>query len=174
MDSTTSRTPPAPSTGPTPTVVAERRGPFAPRVLLLAAIIYHPTVLIGYLLYLYGPSNACVVGTLCGFGSYPPLVQALTLLAGCALLWLAIYMLVYRLITTPDGGSAAALLRNLSAYSLIAPLLRLYGFMIVAGLLLAVLARHLTIPALVVGGFGAFVCFYCAPQRQQAGSGGPS
>lgn len=172
MSSTTSRTPPAPSRGSTPASSPQRDGPFGPRVLLLAAIVYHPTILIGYLLYLYGPGNACVVGTLCGFGSYPGLVQALALLAGCALLWLAIYTLVYRLIEATDGGVGAELLRNLSAYPLIAPLLRVYGFVILVGLLLAVLARHLTIPALVVGGFGVFVCFYCAPRARVTGSGG--
>lgn len=150
----------------------QRRGLFAPRVLLLAAIIYHPTILIGYLLYLYGPGNVCVVGTLCGYGSYPALVQALALLAGCALLWLAIYTLVYRTIEAPDGGSAAALLRNLSDYPLVAPLLRAYGLVILVGLLLAVLARDLTIPALVIGGFGVFVCFYCSPQVGPTRKGG--
>ena len=172
MDPTTAKTPPTTTSGPTPSVSPERRGPFAPRVLLLAAIVYHPAILIGYLLYLYGPGNVCVAGTLCGFGSYPGLVQALALLAGCALLWLAIYTLIFRLIEAPDAGIAAEFLRNLSTYVLIAPLLRAYGFIILVGLLLAVLARHLTIPALVVGGFGAFVCFYCAPQGQPTGSGG--
>lgn len=141
---------------------AERRGPFAPRLLLLAAIFYHPAILIAYLLYLYGPGNACVVGSLCGFGGFPPLVQALVILAGCTLLWLALYTLVYRMIVAPGSGRVAGLLRDLSAYPLIAPLLRVYGFVLLVGLLLALLARHLTIPALVVGGFGALVCFYCA------------
>ena len=150
-----------------------RRGPFAPRLLLLAAVFYHPTILIGYLLYLYGPGNVCVAGTLCGFGSYPALMQALVILAGCALLWLALYTLVYRTIEAPGGGIGAQWLRDLSEYPLIAPLLRVYGFVLLVGLLLAVLARHLTIPALVVGGFGAFVCFYCAgSQRELTGSGG--
>lgn len=143
------------------TYAAERRGPFAPRLLLLAAIFYHPAILIAYLLYLYGPGNACVVGSLCGFGGFPPLVQALVILAGCALLWLALYTLVYRLVGMP-GSEIGAFLRDLSAYPLIAPLLRVYGFVLLVGLLLALLARHLTIAALVVGSFGALVCFYCA------------
>lgn len=154
------------------TSAPRRGGPFAPRLLLLAAIVYHPTILIAYLLYVYS-SSACVAGTLCTFGSYPALVQALALLAGCALLWLAIYLLVYRLIEAPGGGSVAGFLRELSAYPLIGPLLRLYGFVLLVGLVLALLARHLTIPALVVGGFGAFVCFYCAGSRAEpTGSGG--
>lgn len=153
---------------------AERRGLFAPRLLLLAAIFYHPAILIAYLIYLYGPANVCVAGTLCGFGGYQALLQALVILAGCALLWLALYTLVYRSIVAPNGGVAANFLRDLSAYPLIAPLLRVYGFVLLVGLLLAVLARHLTIPALVVGGFGALVCFYCAGAQTKAtpGSGG--
>ena len=181
MDSYSAQTPPptssssssSPSPSPSPSAgTPERVGLFAPRLLLLAAIFYHPAILIAYLLYLYGPGNVCVAGTLCGFGTYPGIVQGLVILAGCALLWLALYTLVYRAIAAPGGGAAAGFLRDLSAYPLIAPLLRVYGLVLLVGLLLAVLARHLTIPALVVGGFGALVCFYCAGQRGPTGSGG--
>lgn len=179
MDSHSARTPDLTPQPPRPAGegvrgTTERVGPFAPRLLLLAAIFYHPAILIAYLLYLYGPGNVCVAGTLCGFGTYPGIVQGLLILAGCALLWLALYTLVYRAMVAPGGGAAADFLRDLSAYPLIAPLLRVYGFVLLLGLLLAVLARHLTIPALVVGGFGALVCFYCAGQRGPAGSGGRS
>jgi hypothetical protein len=182
MDSFTPQTPPEPSPQPslprgdgvTRAAEEERRGPFAPRLLLLTAIVYHPTILIAYLLYLYGPGKVCVAGTLCAFGSYSALAQVLVLLAGCALLLLVVYILIYRLIEAPDGGSGANFLRDLTTYPLIAPLLRVYGFVILVGLLLAVLARHLTIPALVVGGFGALVCFYCAGSQptKPTGSGG--
>ncbi|HEX6796844.1 MAG TPA: hypothetical protein VF116_03905 [Ktedonobacterales bacterium] len=183
MDSYSAQTPPptsssshsSPAPSPSPSAgTPERVGLFAPRLLLLSAIFYHPAILIAYLLYLYGPGNVCVAGTLCGFGGYPGLLQALVILAGCALLWLALYALVYRAVAAPGGGAAADFLRDLSEYPLIAPLLRVYGFVLLVGLLLAVLARHLTIPALVVGGFGALVCFCCAGSQTKAspGSGG--
>ena len=40
-------------------------------MLLAVAAIYNPAILVGYLLYLYGPSNSCVLGGLCSFGSFP-------------------------------------------------------------------------------------------------------
>lgn len=141
-------------------------GPFSPRLALLAALLYNPVVLVVYLLYLYGPVNTCVAGSLCSFGSYPGIVQALLILAGSAALWLLLYGLVLRAIEAPGRGTGAVrLLRDLARYERIRELLLVYGALLALLLVVALVTQRLTMPSFVVGAFGLFVCLYCASSQ---------
>ncbi|MFI5271782.1 MAG: hypothetical protein ACHQ4H_01960 [Ktedonobacterales bacterium] len=159
-----------PSTAPSappPTSAGAARPPraafFSPRLALLAALIYNPAILIAYLLYQYGPGTACVAGSLCSFGSAPPPLQALLILLGCVLLWLGLYALVYRAVAASGPKSAVIeWLRGLSSYNATADLLRAYGLVLLVGLLAALLTRHVSVAAVVLGGFGVVVCLACA------------
>src|SRR5579863_5370936 len=57
---------------------------------LLAALVYNPLALVGYLLYLYGPSNVCMAGPFCGFATLPSPLQAFLMLLGAVALWLLV------------------------------------------------------------------------------------
>ncbi len=138
-------------------------GLFSPRLALLAALLYNPIVLAAYLLYLYGPVNTCVAGSLCSFGSYPALTQALLILAGSTALWILLYTFVLRAIESPGRGTGIVrLLRDLSRYERIRELLLIYGALLALLLVVALFTRRLTMPSFVVGAFGIFVCLYCA------------
>lgn len=138
-------------------------GLFSPRLALLAALLYNPIVLVAYLLYLYGPVNTCIAGSLCSFGSYPALTQALLILAGGAALWILLYTFVLRAIESPGRGTGIVrLLRDLSRYERIRELLLIYGALLALLLVVALFTRRLTMPSFVVGAFGIFVCLYCA------------
>ena len=140
----------------------QREGLFSARLALLAAALYNPVLLIGYLLYLYGPMNACVAGPLCSFGSFPALAQMGLVLLGSLFLWFALYVLVLRAIEAPGRkGPVLRRLRDLARYELVRELLALYGTLFTLGLIISYLTRRLTPVAAVMGVFGVFVCFYC-------------
>jgi hypothetical protein len=160
---TASRPATAPPSGPvTPAGPVPREGLFSARLALLAAALYNPVLLIGYLLYLYGPVNTCVAGPLCSFGSYPALAQMGLVLLGSLFLWFALYVLVLRAIEAPGRkGPVLRWLRDLARYELVRELLALYGTLFTFGLIVSYLTRRLTPVVAVMGVFGVFVCFYC-------------
>ncbi|HET9980076.1 MAG TPA: hypothetical protein VFQ32_06520, partial [Ktedonobacterales bacterium] len=67
-------------------------GHFTPRMLLALAAIYNPAILIGYLLYNYGPSNSCVLGGLCDFGDFPGIIQVFLLIVGAGTLTVVLFV----------------------------------------------------------------------------------
>ena len=160
---TASRPVTAPPRGPrTPEAPMRSEGLFSARLALLAAALYNPVLLIGYLAYLYGPVNTCVAGPLCSFGSYPALAQMGLVLLGSLFLWFALYVLVLRAIEAPGRkGPVLRWLRDLARYELVRELLALYGTVFTLGLIVSYLTRRLTPVAAVIGVFGVFVCFYC-------------
>jgi hypothetical protein len=139
-------------------------GLFSPRLALLATVLYNPVILIGYLIYLYGPVSSCVVGPLCSFDQYPGIIQVPLLLASALLLWLVLALSLQRAIEA-QGPRQPALLRVLAAlsdYRRIRDLLLLYGALLGAALVLGLQRHTMTLPAFVLGGFTAFVCCYAA------------
>ena len=139
-------------------------GLFSPRLALLATVLYNPVILIGYLVYLYGPVSSCVVGPLCSFDQYPGIIQVPLLLASALLLWLVLALSLQRAIEA-QGPRQPALLRALAAlsdYRRIRDLLPLYGALLGAALVLGLQRHTMTLPAFVLGGFTAFVCCYAA------------
>jgi hypothetical protein len=139
-------------------------GLFSPRLALLATALYNPVILIGYLVYLYGPVSSCVVGPLCSFDQYPGIIQVPLLLASALVLWLVLALSLQRAIEA-QGPRQPALLRALAAlsdYRRIRDLLLLYGALLGAALILGLQRHAMTLPAFVLGGFTAFVCCFAA------------
>ena len=135
-------------------------GPFSARFALLAAMLYNPLILIGYLVYAYGPTT-CVAGPLCHFDSFPGPLQMLLILAGCALLWLLLYVVGERALEAPRArqNRYERVLSSMSDYPTMRPLLAGYGAALTLALLIALYTRHATAPAAVVGAFTAIVSF---------------
>ncbi len=139
-------------------------GLFAPRLALLATVLYNPVILIGYLVYLYGPVSSCVVGPLCSFDQYPSIIQVPLLLASALLLWLVLALSLQRAIEA-QGPRQPALLRALAAlsdYRRIRDLLLLYGVLLGAALILGLQRHAMTLPAFVLGSVTALVCCFAA------------
>jgi hypothetical protein len=134
-------------------------GLFSPRFALLAAMLYNPLILLGYLIYTYGPTN-CVAGPLCRFDTFPSVLQVLLILTGCGLLWLLLYVVVERALEAPRSRQTRyeRLLSSMSAYPTMRPLLAAYGAALLLALLVALYTHHASAPAVVVGTFTAIVC----------------
>jgi hypothetical protein len=133
-------------------------GLFSARFALLAAMLYNPFILIGYLVYAYGPTT-CVAGPLCHFDTFPGALQVLLILAGCALLWLLLYVVVERALEASHArqNRYERVLSSMSDYPTMRPLLAGYGAALALALLIALYTRHSTAPAAVVGAFTAIV-----------------
>jgi hypothetical protein len=136
------------------------------RLGVLAAILYNPLLLVGYLLYLYGPSAHCVAGPLCKFGTYPGAIQIVLLLLGIWLLWLLLVVVVRRILEAPGWqGRLTRWLRALSDYESVKELLGAYAVALLVVLLISFMAHVLTPTALILGGFTAAVSIRAALLR---------
>ncbi len=140
-----------------PTPPLPREAPSRPpglrrRVTLLAAVLYMPLILLGYELYLHGPT-ACVAGPLCSLVGAPALTQAFFIALGFGLL----YFVGVRPLATllderqPTRSEVAQALRQAVRYEVIRPLLAIFGGVIALTLLVGFIARTLTLPAFVLG-----------------------
>lgn len=146
----------APVVPPAPPADPRRRA-------LLAALLYNPLALVGYLVYLYGPADRCVAGPVCGFGALHPLLQGFVLLIVAVVLWVGVSFLIRRTLETPGWhGRWVRGVRAISDYQHIRPLLGLYGATLVVALLVGLFSWRLTPAALIFGGVAALVCLRCA------------
>jgi hypothetical protein len=133
------------------------------RLWLLTAILYNPPILIGYLLYLYGPSQRCVAGPICQFGTYPGYLQIILLLAGAYMLWLLMVVGVRRLLVWPGWQARPArALRAISEYESVRELLGVLGVLLMVAMVLALLGHRLTPTTLILGAFTAGVAIRAA------------
>jgi hypothetical protein len=146
----------APTTTPTatqPAAKAPRLPGLRRRLALLAAALYMPVILLGYALYLHGPTD-CVVGALCSLDTWPALAQVLLLALG----FIALYLVGVRPLATllddrqPARSELARTLRQASRFETIRPLLAIFGALIALLLIAGIVARSLTFPAFVIGG----------------------
>jgi hypothetical protein len=137
----------------------------APRVTLLATLLFNPIILVGYYLYLYGPGNTCVVGpVICSFGNDAAIVQIAIIMAVCAAIWLLLALLA-RWLVEARYGERNGLVRNLRALtntSSIRPLLLIYGLLLLAGMVLSFLKRDLSPPIAALSLFTIFACLHSA------------
>lgn len=150
-------------------------GLISPRLALLAALLYNPPILAGYLLYQYGPNVSCVAGPLCAFDSFPAPLQVLAILAGSLLLWLLLYLLVARGLELPRRQQPAfqRALSDLSAFRTVRPLFAGCGAVLALALVVALANHRLTLPVFVLAAFSAAVCLYGALGAQEAAQDGP-
>jgi hypothetical protein len=145
-------------------------GLVSPRLALLAAMLYNPPILAGYLLYQYGPSVSCVAGPLCAFDSFPAPLQVLAMLAGSLLLWLLLYLLVARGLELPrrqQSGFQRAL-SDLSAFRTVRPLFAGYAAVLALALVVALANHRLTLPIFVLAAVSIVASLYGALGSQQS------
>jgi hypothetical protein len=145
-------------------------GLISPRLALLAALLYNPPILAGYLLYQYGPNVSCVAGPLCAFDSFPAPLQVVAILAGSLLLWLLLYLLVARRLELPrrqQSGFQRAL-SDLSAFRTVRPLFAGYAAVLALALVVALANHRLTLPIFVLAAVSVAVCLYGALGAQEA------
>jgi hypothetical protein len=150
-----------------------------PRPSLLATVLLNPIILVGYYLYLYGPGNTCVAGSLiCNFGGYAAVLQVGIILAGCLMIWLLLLLLSRWLVATPHGDRNLAIrgLRGITDTSRIRPLLLAYGILLVLALGVGLLKHQVNPPIAVLCLFTIFACLLSAlgnrPGYQYRGGGG--
>ena len=122
------------------------------RLALLAAALYMPVILLGYALYLHGPTD-CVVGAFCTLDTWPAFVQVLLLALG----FIALYLVGVRPLAAllddhqPARSELERTLRQASRFETIRPLLALFGALVALLLIVGIVARSLTFPAFVIG-----------------------
>ncbi len=139
-------------------------GHFTPRMLLALAAIYNPAILVGYLLYTYGPSNSCVLGSLCNFGSLPGLFQVFLLLAAegtlGALLFVPLWWLLSESRPARDAISRTA--RDMVRFVTIRPLMVSYSMVLLLLLVVGVVIHRVPAPLFLLGLSSALICLWCA------------
>jgi hypothetical protein len=151
----------APERGPVARAAARR----APRVTLLATLLFNPIILVGYYLYLYGPGNTCVAGpVICGFGNDAAIVQITIVIVGCVTIWLLLTLLARWLVEARYGERNVLVrtLRALTNTSSIRPLLLIYGLLLLAGVVVSFLKRELSPPIAALSLFTVFACLHSA------------
>lgn len=122
------------------------------RLALLAAALYMPLILLGYALYLHGPTD-CVVGAVCSLDTWPAFAQGLLLALG----FIALYFVGVRPLAAllddrqPAQSDLERTLRQAAHYETIRPLLAIFGGLIALLLIVGLVARTLTFPAFVIG-----------------------
>lgn len=145
-------------------------GLVSPRLALLAAMLYNPPILAGYLLYQYGPNVSCVAGPLCAFDRFPAPLQVLAILAGSLLLWLLLYLLVARGLEQPRRQQSCfqRALSDLSAFRTVRPLFAGYAAVLALAPVVALANHRLTLPIFVLAAFSVAVCLYGALGAQES------
>jgi hypothetical protein len=148
----------------------------APRVTLLATLLFNPIILVGYYLYLYGPGNTCVAGSvICSFGNDAAIVQIVIIVAACAAIWLLLSLLA-RWLVEARYGERNVLVRSLRALtntSSIRPLLLIYGLLLLAGVVISFLKRELSPPIAALSLFTVFACLHSAWESSSPEGGMP-
>ena len=139
-------------------------GHFTPRMLLALAAIYNPAILVGYLLYTYGPSNSCVLGGLCNFGSLPGLFQIFLLIVGevtlGALLFAPLWWLLSESHPARDAISRTA--RTMVRFVTIRPLMVSYSLALLLLLTFGLIIHRISAPLFLLGLASAVICLWCA------------
>lgn len=158
------QTNPRPINGATTPPQTPPVGQFTPRMLLAVAAIYNPAILVGYLLYLYGPSNSCVLGGLCSFGGFPGILQLLLLIVGAGMLTAVVYAPLWWLLdeARPARDVVTRTARDMARFVTIRPLLVVYGTVLLLLLIVGLLIHRIPPPLFLLGLTSAIICLWCA------------
>jgi hypothetical protein len=157
-------------------LVAHPAARHAPRVTLLATLLFNPIILVGYYLYLYGPENTCVAGpVICSFGNDAAVVQIAIIVATCVAIWLLLSLLARWLVEARYGERNVVVrsLRALTNVSGIRPLLLIYGLLLLAAVVVSFLKRDLSPPIAAVSLFTVFACLHSAWENGSSEGGIP-
>jgi hypothetical protein len=136
-----------------------------PRVTLLATLLFNPIILVGYYLYLYGPGNTCIAGSvICSFGDDAAIVQIAIIVAVCVTIWLLLFLLARWLVEARYGERNVLVrgLRALTNISSIRPLLLIYGLLLLGGVVVGFLKQELNPPIAALCLFTVFACLHSA------------
>ena len=119
------QTNPRPMNGATMPTQMRPVGHITPRMLLAIAAIYNPALLIGYLLYIFGPSNSCVLGGLCGFRRFPGIIQLFLLIVGDVALTAIVFVPLWWLLdeARPARDIVSRTARDMMRFVTIRPLM---------------------------------------------------
>ncbi len=182
------QTNPRPMNGATTPAQMRPVGHITPRMLLAIAAIYNPALLIGYLLYLYGPSNSCVLGGLCGFGDFPGIIQFFLLIVGAGVLTAIVFVPLWWLLdeARPARDIISRTARDMMRFVTIRPLMAGYGIALALLLIIGLLVHRVAPPLFLLGLWSVMLCFWCAagaeftppppassqPPRSRVASGG--
>ena len=141
-------------------------GHITPRMLLAVTVIYNPTLLIGYLLYNYGPTNSCVLGGLCGFGGFPGIIQLFLLIVGAGALTAVAFVPLWWLLdeARPARDIVSRTGRDMMRFVTIRPLMVGYGFILAVLLIIGLLFHRIPPPLFLLGLASAVICFWCAAE----------
>lgn len=158
------QTNPRPIAGATTPAQMPPVGRFSTRMLLAIAAIYNPAILVGYLLYSYGPSTSCVLGGLCNFGSFPGIIQLLLLVVGAGTLGAVIFVPLWWLLdeARPARDIISRTARDATRFVTIRPLMVGYGLILLLLLIIGLLTHRIPAPLFLLGLSSAAVCFWCA------------
>lgn len=145
------------------------------RLALLATALYMPVILIGYALYLHGPTD-CVAGPLCSLGQASAFAQALLIALGFLLLYVIGVRPLAALLDErqPAQSEVARTLRRAARFETIRPLLAIFGGLVALTLLVGIGLRTLTFPAFVIGASVAALLFTLAALAEPPASSSPS
>ena len=160
------QTNPRPTNGATTPLQRPPVGHITPRMLLAVAAIYNPAILIGYLLYNYGPGNSCVLGGLCGFGGFPGIIQLFLLIVGAGVLTAVAFVPLWWLLdeARPARDIASRIARDMVRFVTIRPLMVGYGFILAVLLIIGLLFHRIPPPLFLLGLASAVICFWCAAE----------
>lgn len=139
-------------------------GGFTPRMLLAVAAMYNPAILVGYALYLYGPSNNCVLGGLCNFGDFPGILQLFLLIVGAGTLGAIVFVPLWWLLdeARPARDIVSRTARDMMRFVTIRPLMVGYGVTLLLLLIIGLFAHRIPSPLFLLGLSSALICFWCA------------
>ncbi|HEY1389406.1 MAG TPA: hypothetical protein VGF38_12755 [Ktedonobacterales bacterium] len=143
-------------------------GHVTPRMLLAVAAIYNPALLIGYFLYIYGPSNSCVLGGLCGFGGFPGIIQVFLLIVGAGIFMAVVFVPLWWLLdeARPARDIVSRAARDMMRFVTIRPLMAGYGVMLALLLIVGLLVQRIPPPLFLLGFSSAVICFWCAASSE--------
>jgi hypothetical protein len=158
------QTNPRPTNGTTTPRQVPPVGHFTPRMLLAVAAIYNPAILIGYFLYIYGPSNSCMLGGLCNFGDFPGIIQLFLLIVGAGTLSAIVFVPLWWLLdeARPARDIVSRTARDMMRFVTIRPLMVGYGILLVLLLIIGLLIHRVPPPLFLLGLGSALICFWCA------------
>ena len=139
-------------------------GGFTLRMLLAVAAMYNPAILVGYALYLYGPSNSCVLGGLCNFGDFPGILQLFLLIVGAGTLGAIVFVPLWWLLdeARPARDIVSRTARDMMRFVTIRPLMVGYGVALLLLLIIGLFAHRIPSPLFLLGLLSALICFWCA------------